>query len=110
MSEESGENPRITRLSLSRRYGEGIQIEGPAVITVTESKGRRVLITIQAENDVRIRRMELVPEDEQIAPVPEVPKCEDEGDDVPKSPPPARLPRMEPFRVSGITVPGHRVG
>ena len=101
-----GEEPRITLLSLKRKYGESIQIEGPAVVTVAEAKGRCVLVTIQARDGDRIRRMELVPEEEMLATPPSRDKTEAEETKVPTATP----AKMQPFRMSGIAVPGHKLG
>ena len=53
-------------LTLTRKEGESIDIDGPAVVTVTRIGGNRVMLTVTAEADVKILRTELrgVPEDD----------------------------------------------
>ena len=46
-------------LVLSRRIGESIQIAGGIRVTVTEVRGGRVLLSIEAPCDVRVLRKEI---------------------------------------------------
>ena len=46
-------------LVLSRKIGESIQIEGGIRVTVTEVRGGRVRLSIEAPSDVRVLRKEI---------------------------------------------------
>lgn len=47
-------------LVLSRKIGESIQIAGGIRVTVTEVRGGRVRLSIEAPADVRVLRQEIV--------------------------------------------------
>lgn len=47
-------------LVLSRKIGESIQIAGGIRVTVTEVRGGRVRLSIEAPSDVRVLRKEIV--------------------------------------------------
>ncbi|MCA9082733.1 MAG: carbon storage regulator CsrA [Planctomycetaceae bacterium] len=47
-------------LILSRKLGESIQISDNISVTVTEVKGGRVRLSIQAPRDVRVLRQEVL--------------------------------------------------
>lgn len=47
-------------LVLSRKIGESIQIAGGIRVTVTEVRGGRVRLSIEAPADVRVLRKEIV--------------------------------------------------
>lgn len=57
-------------LVLSRKIGESIQISGDIRVTVTQVRGGRVRLSIEAPNSVRVLRME-VAEDSSGSTVPE---------------------------------------
>lgn len=57
-------------LVLSRKIGESIQISGDIRVTVTQVRGGRVRLSIEAPNSVRVLRME-VAEDSSGSAVPE---------------------------------------
>lgn len=46
-------------LVLSRKIGESIQISGDIRVTVTQVRGGRVRLSIEAPNSVRVLRMEV---------------------------------------------------
>jgi len=46
-------------LVLSRKIGESIQIEGGIRVTVTEVRGGRVRLSIEAPSNVRVLRKEI---------------------------------------------------
>ncbi len=46
-------------LVLSRKIGESIQIAGDIRVTVTQVRGGRVRLSIEAPNSVRVLRMEV---------------------------------------------------
>ena len=46
-------------LVLSRKVGESIQIEGGIRVTVTEVRGGRVRLSIEAPSNVRVLRKEI---------------------------------------------------
>ena len=58
-------------LVLSRKIGESIQIAGDIRVTVTQVRGGRVRLSIEAPNSVRVLRME-VTEDSLNQPASEV--------------------------------------
>jgi carbon storage regulator CsrA len=49
----------VTRLSLSRRNGEAVVVDGPACVRVLVSKRGRVRILVEAPESTRVRREEL---------------------------------------------------
>ncbi len=61
-------------LVLSRKIGESIEIAGGIRVTVTEVRGGRVRLSIQAPPDVRVLRKEIAesnaPKSAQTAPDP----------------------------------------
>lgn len=57
-------------LVLSRKIGESIQIAGGIRVTVTEVRGGRVRLSIEAPLDVRVLRKEIVAAGTKL-PVPE---------------------------------------
>ena len=59
-------------LVLSRKIGESIQIAGGIRVTVTEVRGGRVRLSIEAPADVRVLRKEIVANENPIA-QPELP-------------------------------------
>lgn len=59
-------------LVLSRKIGESIQIAGGIRVTVTEVRGGRVRLSIEAPADVRVLRKEIVAVATRL-PNPEVP-------------------------------------
>ena len=50
---------RLPMLVLSRKIGESIQIAGGIRVTVTEVRGGRVRLSIEAPADVRVLRKEI---------------------------------------------------
>lgn len=52
-------------LSLSRRAGEGLKI-GDAVVFISEVKGDRVRLAIEADRSIDITRTELLQRSEQV--------------------------------------------
>ena len=58
-------------LVLSRKIGESIQIAGGIRVTVTEVRGGRVRLSIEAPSDVRVLRKEIADVSEK-KPAPEV--------------------------------------
>ena len=54
-------------LTLTRRAGQSIHIGDDVVITIVESKDSKVLVSIDAPREVRIRRNEVVEREEQAA-------------------------------------------
>ncbi len=63
-------------LVLSRKIGESIQIAGGIRVTVTEVRGGRVRLSIEAPSDVRVLRKEIADVSEK-KPGPEVPTDSD---------------------------------
>lgn len=63
-------------LVLSRKIGESIQIAGGIRVTVTEVRGGRVRLSIEAPSDVRVLRKEVADISEK-KPEPEVPADSD---------------------------------
>lgn len=63
-------------LVLSRKIGESIQIAGGIRVTVTEVRGGRVRLSIEAPSDVRVLRKEIA---DNVAkqPTPEIPSESD---------------------------------
>jgi carbon storage regulator len=63
-------------LVLSRKIGESIQIAGGIRVTVTEVRGGRVRLSIEAPADVRVLRKEIA---DVVAkqPLPEIPADSD---------------------------------
>ncbi len=59
-------------LVLSRKIGESIQIAGGIRVTVTEVRGGRVRLSIEAPADVRVLRKEIAEAAEKL-PEPELP-------------------------------------
>jgi len=59
-------------LVLSRKIGESIQIAGGIRVTVTEVRGGRVRLSIEAPPDVRVLRKEIVAAATEL-PDPELP-------------------------------------
>ncbi|MFO0975274.1 MAG: carbon storage regulator [Planctomycetaceae bacterium] len=58
-------------LVLSRKIGESIQIAGDIRVTVTQVRGGRVRLSIEAPNSVRVLRMEVAEDSvNQVAPEP----------------------------------------
>lgn len=56
-------------LVLSRKIGESIQIAGDIRVTVTQVRGGRVRLSIEAPNSVRVLRMEVAEDSlNQLAP------------------------------------------
>ncbi|MBL8810856.1 MAG: carbon storage regulator [Planctomycetaceae bacterium] len=56
-------------LVLSRKIGESIQISGDIRVTVTQVRGGRVRLSIEAPNSVRVLRMEVAEDSlSQLAP------------------------------------------
>ena len=56
-------------LVLSRKIGESIQIAGDIRVTVTQVRGGRVRLSIEAPNSVRVLRMEVAEDSlSQLAP------------------------------------------
>jgi carbon storage regulator CsrA len=51
---------RITCLSLKRRKGESIVVDGPATIHVVKTTTRYVQVQIEAPKETRIVRLELL--------------------------------------------------
>ena len=47
-------------LVLTRRPGESIVVDGPAVITIVETQGKKTRVGIEADPSVRITRSELL--------------------------------------------------
>ncbi len=64
-------------LVLSRKIGESIQIAGGIRVTVTEVRGGRVRLSIEAPADVRVLRKEIVAAGEKLA-EPELPSETDQ--------------------------------
>lgn len=56
------EAKKTTRLVLTRKRDEAVQIDGPAVVTVHRVDGGAVRLLIEAERRVRVLRLELVEE------------------------------------------------
>jgi carbon storage regulator CsrA len=54
-------------LTLSRKAGESIRIEGAATITIRKTSRSRVVVGIEASADVEIRRGELAAADQPTA-------------------------------------------
>lgn len=63
-------------LVLSRKIGESIQIAGGIRVTVTEVRGGRVRLSIEAPADVRVLRHEIVATATKL-PDPELPSESD---------------------------------
>lgn len=57
-------------LVLSRKIGESIQIAGGIRVTVTEVRGGRVRLSIEAPDSVRVMRMEIADAPSPIEPTP----------------------------------------
>lgn len=57
-SAELDDRPR--RLTLGRRAGQTIVVDGPATFKVDEVRGRHVRLSVEANDDVTILRGELV--------------------------------------------------
>ena len=53
-------------LALTRKEGETIRIGEEIVVTVSQIKGNRVRISIEAPREARILRGELTPHEEQV--------------------------------------------
>lgn len=97
-------NGEFKQLTLSRCYGEAVQIEGPCIVTVREAKGRRVGLTFQAVESTVIRRLEIVPAGERLTGELDLSMVEmKRREKFSPSPAPA------PFRMAGIKTPNHRV-
>ncbi|MEJ7592659.1 MAG: carbon storage regulator CsrA [Planctomycetaceae bacterium] len=63
-------------LVLSRKIGESIQIAGDIRVTVTEVRGGRVRLSIEAPSDVRVLRKEIADNVAKQA-TPEIPSDSD---------------------------------
>lgn len=57
-------------LVLSRKIGESIQIAGGIRVTVTEVRGGRVRLSIEAPDSVRVMRMEIADAPSPVEPTP----------------------------------------
>ena len=57
-------------LVLSRKIGESIQIAGGIRVTVTEVRGGRVRLSIEAPDSVRVMRKEIADASSPVEPTP----------------------------------------
>jgi len=64
-------------LVLSRKIGESIQIEGGIRVTVTEVRGGRVRLSIEAPSNVRVLRKEIA---DNVAKQPTLERSSDSDD------------------------------
>lgn len=53
-------------LVLSRKEGEAIVVDGPAEIVLTEVRGNRVRVGIEAAANVKVLRRELLEEEDTV--------------------------------------------
>jgi carbon storage regulator CsrA len=54
-------------LVLTRKLGEGIQIDAGITVTVVEVRGNKVRLGIEAPSDIRVLRQELAPQESSPA-------------------------------------------
>lgn len=62
------DKPKRTRLTLSRREGDSIEIGPDITVTITEVRGGRVRLTVEAYSEVVVARTELLERDTVLEP------------------------------------------